>query len=752
MAFSLLGPFNEAYQVATIGYNPFGFDVGAPKNLGEGYRRNTPVMFYSFDSNFLDYFGSNGVYAVNQAFAVYNDLSRVSTYSADLSEVPTRTSFNNAQAEALLLIDLKTITMQLIAENLGMADPVRYAWTLHDRYFPPGAPPCPQGATYTVIQRNFDAALGSSLSQPKPSNFINGVFYSYEIVEVCANSPQLAHAAPFPVDGSPLSASTLPVASGVASQQNQFTVDPFGLFTTGLTRDDVGGLRYLLGTNNINIESGGPNTLSFVTDQSSAQLVFPSNLTVLAAQALTNSAAVLGALYPNLLITSSTNTFVNVLVTNVTAYFTNYPWSHAGSPAQVAFATNVTFTIQQQFHHTFGNLLSIRATTNGFVSNPLTQIPDPTNVAYVTIQTIAITNSPYAPAGVTVLETNISYKTYYSNQVVGEYYIMPPGQCDVAILAAQLTNVTTTTNLILVATNIAAGATNLIGQSFAQFRIDYFTNHYYVVFPVNCLANTTALRQGVDKLTFVKADFDSLLGTFFTPFTNEYVLNVITNGAIVPQRTRRTISAPDFLFTVRDFAAGPAAGPPAPPYVVELTRNISFNQNNISPGSGLAGPGTIESVPGATTFTFNKVGPIFFNTGQVSTNVFIDQTAQQGFFQWGSYDGTTNAPIVYPNDVSIANLQNQILIQVSPAFLPDGVVSMPYSAQLSAVAAVSSWVPPYSWSIAPGSLGLPPGLTIGGNGVISGTPTQSGFFDFVVRLTDSTGQTTDRNYYITVNP
>jgi hypothetical protein len=646
--------------------------------------------------------------------------------------------------------------MNVVAETLGLTDPIRYVWTLHDRYFPPGAPPCPQGAVYTVIQRNFDTAIGSSLSLPKSTNYVNGVLYSYVIPEACTGGNPLALAAGFPVDASPLALASIPVASGLDFGAVLLTTDPIGAFFTGLTRDDVGGLRYLLGTNNVSTESGGANTLSFVTDTTQSQLVFPSNLTVLAAQALTNSAAALGALYPNLLITSSTNTFVNVLVTNVIAYFTNYPWAHAGAPAQIAFATNVTFTIQQQFHHTFGNLLSIRATTNGFVSNPLVTIPPPTNLAYVTIQTVAITNSPYAPAGVAILETNTSYKTYLSNQVVGEYYILPPGQCDVAILAAQLTNVTTTTNLILSVTNIAAGATNLLGEAYNQFRIDYFTNHYYVVFPVNCLANTTALRQGMNSVTFVKADFDSLLGTFFTPFTNEYVLNVITNGMIVPQRMRRTISTPDLLFSAADLAAGPANGPPNVAYnPMVLRRNINYNQGNILPGSGLAGPGTIDPGPAQMSFIFNKVGPLFLNTGQVSTNEFIDELNGAGIFQWGSFDGTTNAPIVYPNDVSIANLQNQMLIQISPAFLQDGAVNMPYSAQLTAQAAVSNWVPPYSWSIAPGSQGLPPGLTIStssGTGVISGSPTQSGFFDFVVRLTDSTGQTTDRNYYITVNP
>src|SRR6266699_5923528 len=75
--FSLGGPVNEPYQIITIGYNVPG-DINAPKNLGEEYRRNTPVMYYAFDANFLDYFGSNGVAAVNQAFGFYNALTNVS--------------------------------------------------------------------------------------------------------------------------------------------------------------------------------------------------------------------------------------------------------------------------------------------------------------------------------------------------------------------------------------------------------------------------------------------------------------------------------------------------------------------------------------------------------------------------------------------------------------------------------------------------------------------------------------------------
>ena len=41
--------------------------------LGEEYRWNVPVLTYAFDQSFLDYFGSNGVAAVEKAFQIPMD-------------------------------------------------------------------------------------------------------------------------------------------------------------------------------------------------------------------------------------------------------------------------------------------------------------------------------------------------------------------------------------------------------------------------------------------------------------------------------------------------------------------------------------------------------------------------------------------------------------------------------------------------------------------------------------------------------
>src|SRR6266404_4804702 len=75
--FALLGPYMN-WMAQTNGYRQPG-DIGGPMDIGEGYRWNVPVVTYGFDQSFVDYFGSNGVAAVESAIQVLNDLPPAST-------------------------------------------------------------------------------------------------------------------------------------------------------------------------------------------------------------------------------------------------------------------------------------------------------------------------------------------------------------------------------------------------------------------------------------------------------------------------------------------------------------------------------------------------------------------------------------------------------------------------------------------------------------------------------------------------
>jgi hypothetical protein len=66
--------------------------------------------------------------------------------------------------------------------------------------------------------------------------------------------------------------------------------------------------------------------------------------------------------------------------------------------------------------------------------------------------------------------------------------------------------------------------------------------------------------------------------------------------------------------------------------------------------------------------------------------------------------------------------------------------------------AASGGQSPYTWSLAPGWTNVPFGLTLGANGVLSGTPDGFGAAFFGVRVTDDLGATADQYFNLNINP
>lgn len=78
--------------------------------------------------------------------------------------------------------------------------------------------------------------------------------------------------------------------------------------------------------------------------------------------------------------------------------------------------------------------------------------------------------------------------------------------------------------------------------------------------------------------------------------------------------------------------------------------------------------------------------------------------------------------------------------------LPETSAERSYTQTLQA----TGGLPPYTWSLASGSLGQ--GLNLSASGVISGTPTAPGTVVFVVKVTDSVQQSITRTLAITIKP
>ena len=247
-AFSLLGPF-PAWQTATIGYQLAG-DFGGPMNIGEEYRYNFPTITYAFDPSFLNYFGAKGVEEVEKAMAILNAIPPFSLMSEDLHEFPLNTRRVNHQAAALYLYDFKSHVLGTMIEQLGLAPAERYVWTLRARTVINNVP------YYSVIQRNFDPVTKVN------SKYVNGVLYTYQILQTYPTPTW--EAVPQAVDP------TLPTVTSVSAYSvNSGTImapgavvnaNP-GTFYTGLTRDDVGGLRYLYRRDNYNVSSAPPGAV-----------------------------------------------------------------------------------------------------------------------------------------------------------------------------------------------------------------------------------------------------------------------------------------------------------------------------------------------------------------------------------------------------------------------------------------------------------------------------------------------------------
>jgi hypothetical protein len=250
-AFALLGPV-QPWMQATNGVIQPG-DIGGPMSIGSGYRWNVPVVTYGFDQSFINYFGTNGVAAVQGAIQILNNLPPASQIV--LTNYPIDSQGDNFAAAVLYLYDLKSDTLSLLLEHMGLAEPTRNIFVLKQwnsvftNY--PSESQWPAGTIPNyIVEDNFDPQTFSA------SDYVN---YTLYIGYVFTQNNQHG-TTPYIVD---------------LFQESDNAVADFpqvvGVYYTGLTYDDVGGLTYLLSTNNVNFEnllSGvvgvGTNVNSFV--------------------------------------------------------------------------------------------------------------------------------------------------------------------------------------------------------------------------------------------------------------------------------------------------------------------------------------------------------------------------------------------------------------------------------------------------------------------------------------------------------
>ncbi len=763
--FALIGPVGnggDAWQTAALGYGPNNFDYGAPKDIYEEYRPVVPVMYYACDATFLTYYGYTGLTNVDAAFGILNgfmygltntplflytptsgitlpgnglpggvtnlNLATVDRYSASLSELSLENQQINYTAQSLGLMDIKSFVLHQVVSELGLEDPTRYVWTLHDRLADPHVqnPTCPANEVYLVVQRNFD--VNPTQNYPY-SSYINGSLYLFYIDENCGNNANVPYTARTFCSPADQFGSYPPITKyGLLIEYEETQL---GAYFTSLTRDDGAGFKYLLSTNNLNWESTAASGGTLIVTNIGGQVpLITSDLGSLYTASLTNDPVALAGLFPGLVVYGVATNYSLGFITNTTTYYTNYIGEPYGSPPQLVTVTTLTPGILTNYLNAFGNVV-----INHYYTN-----------TYAELETIAVTNRIGAPYG-SPLYTNISYQpVVFTNRPSGDYYLISSN-----LVGYKINSVFYTNQVIYTVTNVAATGTNTVTAtnkySLTQITQFYTTNYWLLVQPLTLTfpSNGPALREGIGRVGFIRANYDSLLGQFFQPLTNYYSMVKVFNSQPVMEYYQRVVTAPDFLFQSADLTV---PSPPNLPYGPdESTTGPVFDTSAIQ--GNLAGPGAIEPVPGKV-IVFNKNENLLYLSANQSqkgsgTNVFLnssDLTQMQG---WGSFDGSTNYPVFYPSTYSIANLMNQAVIPVTPATVPDGTNNVPYSITFSA----TGGTPPYTWA-APGF--NVPGLAFDpATQTLSGTPTLSASYNFTLQLTDSANRVISLGYPITIH-
>ena len=187
-AFVLMGPStpNETANAAAWNYSD---ELGAPKTIDREYKRffrwNIPHFVYSFDASFANYFGTEGMDAVDEAMGVLNDFFVNEDYQGMSQLNLTKhgfagnynTSWINTTAQNAQIIDIKSLVLGMLVDQLGIGNPYRWAFSI-------------TGTTSNVLNsqvifetrlRNFDPTTY------QPTDIINNVKYSYRLVHDATN-------------------------------------------------------------------------------------------------------------------------------------------------------------------------------------------------------------------------------------------------------------------------------------------------------------------------------------------------------------------------------------------------------------------------------------------------------------------------------------------------------------------------------------------------------------------------------------
>jgi hypothetical protein len=163
-------------------------------------------------------------------------------------------------------------------------------------------------------------------------------------------------------------------------------------------------------------------------------------------------------------------------------------------------------------------------------------------------------------------------------------------------------------------------------------------------------------------------------------------------------------------------------------------------------------PSAIVGVPYSQTLTASGGATPYTWSVATGSSPPAGLTLTSGGVLSGSPTTTgTSAFTVQVRDSGSQTATKAFTMTVTPAALtittsafPIATLNTPYSAQLQA----TGGTPPYTWSVATGSLSA--GLALASTGSVTGTPSNVGSQDFVIKVTDSSSASATRSFSLLV--
>ena len=320
-------------------------------NLGEEYRWNSPIVTYSYDESFLNYFGSNGVVAIEKGMDILNSIPSASSIKTNyppssaeennLWNYPVRPDRFHARAYNDRILDIKSYALAELFSFMGLGNAEDNAFQLEFG---------------SVVLRNWDPISYG------PSKYLNGNLISWAVLGG-------TNAQPFPLDVT----KSLMTLAGTAD--NRVPRLDEGKYLVAPTRDDIGGYRYLYRKDNFNVENLPPNTYQMVTNQPNLTnpAIFSIDLRYFSKESETNSPIAFqqfiltnqwwGPNYTNLTVPPLVILKTNVnwemgWTTNITPYLTNFPWTPVGQPPTLVYLTNKYRTFKPSYDYVFANVIT----------------------------------------------------------------------------------------------------------------------------------------------------------------------------------------------------------------------------------------------------------------------------------------------------------------------------------------------------------------------------------------------------------